>query len=425
MAGRTSFEFELGSARARRRPDDESPMRILVLGDFGGRMAEPARVDVDDFDRVMAQVGPRLRLPVEGGDDITLQFATLEDFHPDTLYRRLPLFQELRSTRLEPDTQTFARLLGGTPPAAPRAQGGPAAHPYVQALLREAVQAHIVPDAPAHQAVYTAAIDAATADAMRVILRHPQFKALEALWRGVHWLVSNLETDGELELHILDASRAELASNFEAFRENITSSGPWSLVIGDYSFGLADEDLELLARLGAAASHAGGPFLAAAAPELAAGTSERWDALRKSAVAPWIGLALPRMLLRLPYGKSVDPIESFPFEELAPRRHESYLWGNGALACALLIGRAFAARGWDMEPGDELEVEDLPAHTYDEGGEKRMQPCAEAALVDRAAEAILDAGLMPLLSYKNRNAVRVARFQSIARPAQALNGPWS
>jgi type VI secretion system protein ImpC len=78
-----------------------------------------------------------------------------------------------------------------------------------------------------------------------------------------------------------------------------------------------------------------------------------------------------------------------------------------------------------MEPGDELEVEDLPAHVYDDEGGKRLQPCAEAALVDRAAEAILGAGLMPLLSYKGRNAVRLMRFQSIASPARALSGPWS
>jgi hypothetical protein len=32
---------------------------------------------------------------------------------------------------------------------------------------------------------------------------------------------------------------------------------------------------------------------------------------------------------------------------------------------------------------------------------------------------------MPLLSHKSRNAVRLARFQSIADPAQALSGPWS
>jgi type VI secretion system protein ImpC len=78
-----------------------------------------------------------------------------------------------------------------------------------------------------------------------------------------------------------------------------------------------------------------------------------------------------------------------------------------------------------MEPGDELEVEDLPAYTYDEAGEKRLQPCAELSLADRSAEALLDAGLMPLLGYKNRNAVRLMRFQSIARPAQALAGPWT
>jgi type VI secretion system protein ImpC len=313
------------------------------------------------------------------------------------------------------------------PPAAPRPQGG-AGHPYVQALLQEAVQPHVVPDAPAHEAVYTAAIEVTIGDAMRAILQDPQLKALEALWRGVRWLASNLETDEQLKLYILDASREALVADFETLKGNIESSGPWSLIVGDYAFGLGAEDLGLLADLGALASQAGGPFLAAAKPELIPGddSAEPWNALRKSAVAPWIGLAASRVLLRLPYGKSSDPIESFAFEELATgRRHESYLWGNGALACALLVGRAFASRGWDMEPGDELEVEDLPAHTYDDEGEKRLQACAETTLTDRAAQAILDAGLMPLLSYKDRNAVRVMRFQSIAQPAQALAGPWS
>ena len=461
MAGRTSFSFELGTARARRRPDDESPMRILVMGDFGRRAQrredhdvarrKPAEIDVDNFDRVMARIAPRLLL---GRDrDTALEFATLDDFHPDALYS-LALFQgfrEARSRAQNPatfagasaqDADTFARLVGGAPSApAQRAQGG--AESRLQALIREAVAPHIVPDAPPHQALYVAAVDAAIGEQMRALLQEPQFKALEALWRGVYWLASNLETDEQMKLCILDASQAELLADLEAARQAIQSSGPWSLVVGSYSFGLAAEDLELLGHLGAAAAQAGGPFVAAAKPDLfgcesiaanpdprewtppAADAAERWMALRESEVAPWIGLALPRMLLRLPYGKSTDPIGSLPFEELAPRRHESYLWGSGALACALLIGRAFAASGWDMDPGDELEVEDLPAHTYDDDGAKRLQPCAEAALVDRAAEAILGAGLMPLLSRKDRNAVRLMRFQSIAHPAQALSGPWS
>ena len=419
-------------------------MRILVMGEFGGAMQEPAMIDVDNFDRIIARAAPRLQLPVPGHGEVALEFSSIDDFHPDALYRRLPLFQRLRNTRIEPDPETFARLVGGAPsPVAQRSQGGGAEHRYVQALLQEAVQPHVVPDAPAHQAVYAAALDAAIGDAMRAILQNPQFKALEALWRGVHWLASNLETDEQLKLYVLDASRETLAADLEALERTIESSGPWSLVVGNYSFGLGEEDLGLLAKLGAVASQAGGPFLAAASAELfgcrsiaatpdprawtppAAEAAERWSALRKSAIAPWIGLALPRMLLRLPYGKSGDPVEAFAFEELSPQRsHESYLWGNGALACAQLIGRAFASRGWDLEPGDELEVEDLPAHTYDDDGEKRLQAGAEATLSERAAQAILDAGLIPLLSRKDRNALRVMRFQSIAAPAQALEGPW-
>jgi predicted component of type VI protein secretion system len=152
---------------------------------------------------------------------------------------------------------------------------------------------------------------------------------------------------------------------------------------------------------------------------------EGWRELRESLIAPWIGLTLPRMLLRLPYGKATDRVGDFEFDELgAARDHERYLWGNGAFACALLLGRSFVSRGWDMEPGDELDVEDLPAHTYTEDDEKRLQPCAETNLNDRAGQALLERGLIPLLSYKNRNAIRVMRVQSVAEPAQPLAGPW-
>ena len=153
--------------------------------------------------------------------------------------------------------------------------------------------------------------------------------------------------------------------------------------------------------------------------------SKRWQALRESAAAPWIGLALPRVLLRLPYGPQTNPVERFEFEELSPGRdHEAYLWGNPAFACAMLIGTAFAERGWSMEPGDHLDIEDLPAHTYEEAGESKMKPCAEVCLGERAGTAILDRGVMPLLSYRNRNAARLMRFQSLADPPAGLRGPW-
>ena len=128
----------------------------------------------------------------------------------------------------------------------------------------------------------------------------------------------------------------------------------------------------------------------------------------------------------MPYGEATDPVKAFDFDEAgAARDHERYLWGNGAFACALLLGRSFLSRGWEMEPGDELDVEDLPAHTYSEDDEKRMQPCAETNTNDRAGQALLERGLIALLSYKNRNAVRVMRLGSIAEPVQPLSGPWA
>ena len=144
---------------------------------------------------------------------------------------------------------------------------------------------------------------------------------------------------------------------------------------------------------------------------------------KTSQAAPWIGLAAPRVLLRLPYGKGVDPITAFAFEEFAGApAHEAFLWGHPSLAVALLVGRAFTARGWDFEPGDEREIGDLPAYTFTHDGERELQACAESYLGEQAGQLLLEAGLMPLMSHRHRNAVTLMRFQSIAEPASALAG---
>jgi type VI secretion system protein ImpC len=141
-------------------------------------------------------------------------------------------------------------------------------------------------------------------------------------------------------------------------------------------------------------------------------------------LATWIGLALPRLLVRLPYGAATDPVESFAFEELAgDRRHEHYLWGNPAYALAFLTAQAFSEEGWEMEVASRLVIEDLPSHVYrDEDGEAQQQACAEVWLSESVAEAILDRGVMPILSYRNRNAARLLRWQSVSMPPKALAG---
>lgn len=353
----------------------------------------------------------------------------------------------------------FERLLGQAPgdPARSKPLAGDAAG--LSRFLRDAVRPHLAPDVDPQATQIVASLDRAIADVMRGVLRDPALRRLEAAWRGLHWLVQRLETGEQLRLCLLDVTRDELLADLRLAGGEPNSTGlhrllveqgagspggePWSLVVGHYSFGSSATDVGLLVSLGALATQAGGPFLAAADPgvlgcpsfpaaadpaawSVEEDAAKRWDVLRGSPVAPAIGLALPRFLLRLPYGAETDAVERFEFEEMPRERdHDAYLWGNPALACASLLGQTFLEAGWSRGTGDRVEIEDLPSHAFRDSGEWKMQPCAEAWISDAVAEAILERGLMPLLSRRDRNAAQLVRFQSVAAPARELWGPWS
>ena len=453
MTGRLEFKLDLGRSErpAAGAGGGRGPLRLLVLGDFSGRPAAERkplasrpthRVDIDNLDAVIARLAPRLVL--QAGE---LDFTQLDDFHPDALYARLELFKALREARAKPPSSggdLLGSLLGK--PAAPAASAAPATPAAgIDAFIHRIVAPHIVADTSAQTKPYLAAVDAAIAEQMRRLLHDPAFQSLESAWRGMHWLISSLELDETLQLHLFDVGRDELLADVVAAQGQLAQTGlyaaladrwrnvpggeSWTLLAGLYRFGASDTDVGLLAALGLIASQAGGPFVAAGDPTLASADAPAlagWNALRASEAAPWLGLAAPRVLLRLPYGKGSDPIAAFAFEEFggAPV-HEDFLWGAGSLAVALLIGRAFTSRGWGFEPGDEREIGDLPAFTFLQDGEKELQACAEQYLGEQGGNALLAAGLMPVLSHRHANAVTVMRLQSIAAPAAPLSGAWA
>jgi type VI secretion system protein ImpC len=493
--GRMQFDFTLGkSRRARRRPEDDQPFRILVLGNLSGHARTPPTtpltrrapifIDIDNLPKVFAGLAPRLNYTLDGAP-VTIAFDAIDDFHPDRLFERLTPFVALRKLRAElndstlyrraalalgaspsgeaippgagaeEDAANIERLLGRKPAAMPVAAGATGFD--IDSWLRGVVAPHVVPDITHQQRQLIAAVDAAVAEQMRRVLHHPEFQALEVTWRGIESMVRELEIGETLQLFVADVSREELLHDIEANGHDLTQSTlyrqlcgadteppdghRWSLLVGDYALGSSAEDVRLLAALGAMAAQAGAPLLAAARLDILGctrvedlsepkswksndgETQARWNDLRKSAAAPWIGLALPRVLSRLPYGAQSDPIAAFAFEEMpAARDHHAYLWGSPAFALALLAAKAFQQDGWGMDLGGQLDVTGLPSHTYREDGEAQQQPCAEVLMSQSAGEAILARGIMPLLSYRNRDAARLLRWQSIAEPAQPLQG---
>ena len=443
MAARLKFDVSLGPAGRRR--DETAPMRLLVLGDFSRTSVSERpplasrpthRVDVDSLDDVIGRLRPKLALPA--GE---IAFARIDDFHPDQLAARLEVFKALGEKRTHPTAskEDLERLLGKAPEgSAPATTAAPANG--LDALIHNIVAPHVVRDTSPETRTYLAGIDFALAEEMRALLHAPAFQSLEAVWRGAHWLISSLELDENLQLHLFDIAREELLADMVDAQGKVSETGlyralvdrwrnvpggeGWSAIAALIEFGPSAADIGLLAALGVIASQAGGPLLGGADRALTVEAGEAlagWNALRTSEVAPWIALGAPRVLLRRPYGARSDPIEAFQFEEFvgAPVQDE-LLWGNPALALALLIGRAFMARGWDMEPGDEREIDDLPAYTFVRDGETEIQPCGERPLTEHQVHQLLSAGFVPLASRRDRHAVVAIRFQSIADPPAPL-----
>ena len=126
-------------------------------------------------------------------------------------------------------------------------------------------------------------IDALISDQLNQIIHHPELQKLEASWRGLHQLVSNTETSARLKLRLLNVGKNELQNDLEKavefdqsalfkkiYEEEYGTFGghPFSLLIGDFTFGRHPQDIGLLEKLSNVAAAAHAPFIAAASPRL-------------------------------------------------------------------------------------------------------------------------------------------------------------
>jgi type VI secretion system protein ImpC len=347
----------------------------------------------------------------------------------------------------------------------PKSETKPSPSPLPQqgewhTFLQRIVAPHLTPKTNPRRDELVAQVDAIISQQMRTLLHAPTFQAVEAAWRAVFFLVNRVETSPQLKLYLFDMSQEELAADLRS-TENLQATAlyrllveqsvgtlggePWAALAGHYTFSATETEVEVLGRLAKIAQQAGAPFVAAANSQIfgcgslaktpdpddwqqpiAQPEREAWQTLRHLPEAIYLGLAVPRFLLRLPYGRDTEPLDHFAFEEMdVPPSHEAYLWGNPTIACAYLLAEAFSQDEWDLRPGVSQNIEGLPLHIYRDGGESITKPCAETWLTERAVERILDAGLMPLVSMKNQDVVRLARFQSLADPPCALAGRWN
>ena len=340
----------------------------------------------------------------------------------------------------------------GAPPAE-----GPTLLKYVDEMIRSAIEPHCLPKVDADQGELIACVDAATSSVMRSVLHHPGFRSLEAIWNGIQFFVRRLSDDRQVKIYLIDVTKDELAADLHG---GLESSGiyrllveqsvgtfggePWAVLAINDTIQATPDDLRLAESLAGLGASAGAPVLANVSPgllgcgsladtpdpdewtlDVPADVRDGWDQLRSHPHAQWLGLVLPRFLLRPPYSRTSRPIDAFDFEELSsPTQHESYLWGNPAIACAHLLAETFIRSGWNMQPGLVQEVDRMPIYTYEADGESVAKPSAEALLTDRAIGRIHESGLMALATIKNSDRIRLVQWHSVAAPARPLAGRW-
>jgi type VI secretion system protein ImpC len=484
------YDVSFGRVGQTKRATPGPAFRLAVLGDFTGRAGagsletgsdlasrKPRKVDVDNLDTLIERLELSISVALgEDGEVISVPIRSMDDFHPDQLVENLPIFEELLQLRRNLQSragferaakQAMAWAGQKALPRPPRRARGaavatdrklsdfarltgrkPAAEADQDDLIRRLVGPFIVPARDPRQDVLIAQVDSALSDAMRRVLHHPDFQTAESLWRGLEFLVRNIETDARMQIVLYDISAEELAADLaatDALEETglfsllveqpaqDASQGPLSMIAGLYQFEASPPHADLLGRMAGIASAAGAAFVSGIGPDALRTpmhewnplTKQAWDALRDLPASAYLALLTPRFLLRMPYGKKTDPIDAFAFEEFTREGGLSgMLWGHPSLLFAHRVAATWRRDSKAMKLGSLATVGDLPVFIYhDTDGEQIALPCTERLFTERQASQIASTGVNPVVALRGRPEVRIGGFASML--GQLLAGPWA
>lgn len=290
------------------------------------------------------------------------------------------------------------------------------------------------------------------------ILHCEEFQKLESAWRGLKHLVDRTNFRRNIKIEVINVSKDELESDFQSVPETLQSGlfkhvydqeydqaggEPFGAIIGNYEFENSIQDITLLRNLSKVSAACHAPFIGAVGSkffgvkdmdELALKSDVgpifeqkeylKWNTFRETEDSRYVGLTLPRFLLRAPYGPDTIPTKTFHFEEDASGdTHEKYLWGNASFAFAANLTRGFAEHGWCVNirgPKAGGLVEDLPVHFYEASGGTQAKIPTEILISDRREFELSELGFIPLAFYKSKDYACFFSANSIQKPAEYI-----
>ncbi|MCS2169724.1 type VI secretion system contractile sheath large subunit [Scandinavium sp. TWS1a] len=287
------------------------------------------------------------------------------------------------------------------------------------------------------------------------VMHHDEFQKVESIWRGLKSLVDKTDFRQNVKLEILDLSKEELRQDFEDAPEIIQSGlykqtyiaeydtpggEPIAAVISAYEFDASAQDVALMRNISKVSAAAHMPFIGSAGPtfflkekmeEVAAikdignyfdrAEYIKWKSFRDTDDSRYLGLVMPRVLGRLPYGPDTVPVRSFNYvEEVKGPDHDKYLWTNASFSFAANMVKSFINNGWCVQirgPQAGGAVKDLPIHLYDLGTGNQVKIPSEVMIPETREFEFANLGFIPLSYYKNRDYACFFSANSTQKPA--------
>ena len=314
-------------------------------------------------------------------------------------------------------------------------------------------------------------LDELLSDQLNAVLHHPEFQQLEATWRGLWYLIDSVPDGANVKVKVLNAGWKELARDQEraiefdqsqlfrkVYNEEFGMPGgePYGLLVGAYTLAPRPfpdhptDDVAALQGIASVAAAAFATFVSAADPRFLALDSfselelpvdivrtfeqaefVKWRRFRDADDARFVGLALPRVLYRRPYGDAPGHTHHFDFREDASEPDGSgYLWGNPVFAFAAVAARAFAESGWladvrgaRAEESTGGRVTGLPAVGYGTGTGETARSVTDAHLTDVREKELGDLGFIPLCHTPGAAEAAFYSTPSIQKPKTYTDAP--
>jgi len=298
-------------------------------------------------------------------------------------------------------------------------------------------------------------IDKIVSEQLDAIMHSPEFQKLESSWRALQFLVQRTDFKRNVKLELISADKESLKYDFEDSPEVIQSGlyrhiysdeydtpggEPYAAMIANYEFENSGDDIDLLKNISSVSAAAHCLFISSVGSKFF-GKSDigdlpkiddlenymeraeftKWRGFRKTDDARYIGLVLPRFLLRNPYGESKNSRGFNYTESVLGEEHEKYLWGNAAFAFAVNMVRSFMENGWCVQirgPESGGKVEDLPIHFFNSGKGAQTKIPTEILIPETREFEFAKQGFIPLSFYKNRSYACFFSANSAQKPEE-------